>query len=183
VQGLKLEQLSMDERKEMSFIEIAQSILEEKKQGMPFQELTAEIGNFLELPEEELRSRMLQFYTDLNVDGSFLALGENQWGLREWYPFDQVDEEVIAPIPTKKKKKKSKAALEEEDLLLDIEDDEVDFDDDLDDDIEEDESLEALREEEADFEDEDEELLDDDDYDLDDDDDDLDLEEEEEEEE
>ncbi len=181
VQGLKLEQLTMDERKEMSFIEIAQSILEERKQGMPFQELTAEIGNFLELPEEELRSRMLQFYTDLNVDGSFLALGENQWGLREWYPFDQVDEEVIAPIPTKKKKKKSKAALEEEELL-EVEDDEVDFDDDLDDDLAEDESLEALREEEAEFDDEDEELLDDD-YELEDDDDELDLEEEEEEEE
>lgn len=181
--GLKLEQLSMDERKEMSFIEIAQSILEEKKQGMAFQELTAEIAKFLELSDEELRSRMLQFYTDLNVDGSFLALGDNQWGLREWYPFDQVDEEVIAQTPTKKKKKKSKAALEDDDLLLDIEDEELDFDDEIEDDIEEDESLEALREEEADFEDEDEELLDDDDYDLDDDEDELDLEEEEEEEE
>ncbi|WP_430722746.1 DNA-directed RNA polymerase subunit delta [Siminovitchia fortis] len=182
MQGLKLEQLSMDERKEMSFIEIAQSILEEKKQGMPFQELTAEIGKFLELSDEELRSRMLQFYTDLNVDGSFLALGENQWGLREWYPFDQVDEEIITPAPTKKKKKKAKAALEDDELLLDIEEEELDFEDELDDDLEEDESLEALREEEADFNDEDEELLDEDeDYDLDDDE--LDLEEEEEEEE
>lgn len=181
MQGMKLEELSIEQRKEMSFIEIAQSILEEKKQGMPFQELTSEIAKILELSDEESRSRMVQFYTDLNVDGSFLALGENQWGLREWFPFDQVDEEIIAPVPTKKKKKKSKAALEDDDLLLDVEDEELDFDEDLDDDLEEDESLEALREEEAEFEDEDEELLDDDDYELDDDD--LELEEEEEEDE
>lgn len=184
VQGLKLQELSKEERKEMSFIEIAQGILEERKQGMPFEQLTAEIAKFLELSDGELRPRMVQFYTDLNVDGSFLALGENQWGLREWYPFDQVDEEIIAPVP-KKKKKKSKAALEEDDLLLDLEDEELDdFEDELDDDLEEDESLEALREEEAEFEDEDEEILDDEDYELDDDEDedDLDLEEEEEEE-
>ncbi|WP_328588756.1 DNA-directed RNA polymerase subunit delta [Siminovitchia acidinfaciens] len=183
VQGLKLQELSKEERKEMSFIEIAQGILEERKQGMPFQELTAEIAKILELSDEEVRPRMVQFYTDLNVDGSFLALGENQWGLREWYPFDQVDEEIIAPVP-KKKKKKSKAALEDDDLLLDLDDEELDdFEEEEEEDLEEDESLEALREEEAEFEDEDEELLDDDDYELDDDDeDDLDLEEEEEEE-
>jgi len=180
---LKLKELSKEERDEMSFIEIAEVFMEESKEAIPFQELVEKISAVLELSDEELRSRMLQFYTDLNVDGRFLTKGENKWGLREWYPFDQVDEEIITPIKPKKKKKAKKAVDEDDELLIDLEEEELDFDDLEEDEIEEDESLEALREEEAEFEDEDEELLEDEDYDLDDEEEeDLDLEEEEEEE-
>src|SRR5690606_3001052 len=99
----------------MSFIEIAQHIFEEKKEAISFKDLVDEIANYLELSEQEKTTRMLQFYTDLNVDGRFLSLGENRWGLREWYPIDQIDEEIITPIKPKKKKK-AKLALEDDDL-------------------------------------------------------------------
>ncbi|MBW8350005.1 DNA-directed RNA polymerase subunit delta [Bacillus sp. IITD106] len=188
-------QLSKEERKEMSFIEIAQHIFEEKKEAISFKDLVDEIANYLELSEQEKTTRMLQFYTDLNVDGRFLSLGENRWGLREWYPIDQIDEEIITPVKPKKKKK-AKLALEDDDLELEDEDldfdldEDEDFDDTDDLDEEEDESLEALREEEEE-EFEDDELIEDDyeieedeeDLDLDDEDEELDLEEEEEEEE
>ena len=167
----------------MSFIEVAQYIFKERKQAIAFPDLVKEIANFLELSDEELRPRMLQFYTDLNVNGKFLSLGENRWGLRSWYPVDQIDEEVIAPVKTKKKK--AKKVVEEEDVVEDLDDEDLEYDDieeDFEeDDTEEDESLEALREEEEEeFEDED--IIEDDDYEIEDDED-IDEEEEHEEEE
>lgn len=77
---MNLEQLSKDELNEMSFIELAFAILENKKQAIPFQQLLNEIQKILELSDEEIQDKMVQFYTDLNIDGRFLALGENQWG-------------------------------------------------------------------------------------------------------
>lgn len=155
---MKLKGLSQEERKGMSFIEVAQFILEERKEPMSFQELTKEIATILELSESELRSRMLQFYTDLNVEGRFFSLGSNHWGLRKWYPSDQVKEEIVI-TPKKKRKKK---ASEEDDELIEDEDDLYDSDDLDEDDEEDNESLEELREEDDDL---DADLLDED-FDL-----------------
>lgn len=77
-----------------------------KKQVTSFQDLLAEIGAILGLPKEETESKMIQFYTDLNIDGRFISLGDNTWGLRAWYPVDQIDEEVTHTVKTKRKKRK-----------------------------------------------------------------------------
>lgn len=190
---LNLQEIPKEQRKEMSFIEIAQYIFAEKKEPISFKDLVDEIAQFLELGEEETKTRMLQFYTDLNIDGRFITLGENRWGLREWYPSDKIDEEIITPVKPKKKKKK-KRDEEDDELLEDFDDEDLDYDldDDLEDDFdeeddedeEEDESLEALREEEEEEFDEDDELIDEDDYEIvDDEEEDIDLDEEDEEEE
>lgn len=143
-------QLSKEELKEMSLIEIAFQLFEERRETISFQELMDEMAAALELSPNEMQSRMVQFYTDLNVDGRFISLGENRWGLRDWYPIDQIDDEVI--IPTKPKKKKKKAQQDEDDdFIEDLEDEDFDLDEDEDfgdDEEEEDESLEVLREEE-----------------------------------
>ncbi|QQZ09235.1 DNA-directed RNA polymerase subunit delta [Heyndrickxia vini] len=189
---MSLQQLSKEELREMSLIELGYQYLEENKQALSFNELVEEIAKLLGIPMEDIRSRMVQFYTDLNIDGRFISLGENRWGLRTWYPYDQIDEEVTAPVKTKKKKSKKVVEEEDEDLLddedLDYDDlDDFDDEDDLlddDDDEVEDEDFDDLDEDDDDevFED-DEELIGEDDYDLDEEDeeDDLDSEEEEEE--
>ncbi|KRG15860.1 DNA-directed RNA polymerase subunit delta [Virgibacillus soli] len=169
-------QQSKEELQEMSLIELAFQIFEARGEAISFQDLIDEMGANLGLSKDEMREKMVQFYTDLNIDGRFMTLGENRWGLREWYPIDQIDEEVV--MPTKpKKKKKAKKAKDEDELLEDLEEEELDYDledEDLldDEEEEEDESLEALREEEFEEDDEfDDDLLEDDDkdYDLDDD--------------
>lgn len=81
-----------------------------------------------------MEDRIAQFYTDLNIDGRFLALSDQTWGLRSWYPYDQLDEETQPTVKAKKKKAKK---VVEEDLDLD-EFEEVDEDDILLDDAEED---------------------------------------------
>ncbi|MCA1060954.1 DNA-directed RNA polymerase subunit delta [Rossellomorea aquimaris] len=157
---MSLKQLSKEELRQTSFIELAHEILVEKKQAMAFEEVVKEIKGLLEISDDEVRNRLLQFYTDLNIDGRFIAMGDNRWGLREWYPVDQIEEETV---PTMKSSKKKKAKKKDEDLDLD------DFDD-LDD--------EDLDYDDLDDADEDDDLTDDDDdIDVDDADEDLDIDE------
>jgi DNA-directed RNA polymerase subunit delta len=145
VRNVSLKQLSKEELRQTSFIELAHEIMTDKKQAVTFQEVLNEIKSLLEISESEVKSRMVQFYTDLNIDGRFIALGENRWGLREWYPVDQIEEETVPTMKSTKKKKAKKKV--EEDLDLDEFDDldDEDLDEDLDyddlDDTEDDEDL------------------------------------------
>jgi DNA-directed RNA polymerase subunit delta len=147
-----LQEYSKEEVQEMSLIEIAYELLTDKKQAVHFQDIVDETAKLKGLKEKEMKEKIPQFYTDLNIDGRFLAIGENQWGLRIWYPIDQVVEEIVNPVKAKKKKKAKKKAVEEEVMLdgfddpveveleeLDVFDEEDDDDDDLlDDDLDED---------------------------------------------
>ncbi|MEW9500861.1 DNA-directed RNA polymerase subunit delta [Jeotgalibacillus marinus] len=157
---MELKNLSKEELREYSFIEITHYLLVERHEAMSFHDMLNEWKKLLGYNDKEMKARMVQFYTDLNVDGRFISLGENKWGLRTWYPLDQVeDEQVTSEIQTKKKKKtKSKAKKKK------AADEDLDFDnlDDKEDDLVYDESEDA--DDEDDF---DEELVDEDEYDLD----------------
>jgi DNA-directed RNA polymerase subunit delta len=166
---LSLNQYSKEELQEMSFIEIAHELLSEKKQAVSFKDIVDEVSQLLGLSEEEARAKLAQFYTDINIDGRFISLGENRWGLRVWYPVDQTEDETVTTA--KPKKKKAKKALDDDldiDDYDDIDEDDIDYDDldELDED-EEDLLDDDLIDEDLDDE-EDEDLIDDeDDYDLD----------------
>jgi DNA-directed RNA polymerase subunit delta len=181
---VSLEQLSPEEIQEMSMIELAYEILASKKQAISFKELLEEISQLLNLSEEQVSEKIAQFYTELNIDGRFISIGENRWGLKAWYRYEQIDDETTPQIKSKKKKAKVLYG-DEDDLDIDEFDDLDDEDlvyDDLD--VFEDDEEEVLDEEEDfdgldDEEDFDDELLEDEeDFDLGDDDDldeDLDL--------
>jgi len=145
---VSLAQYSKEELKEFSLMEMAYEYLKNSKQPISFHELVNEIKAAADISDEEIRSRLAQFYTDINIDGRFLSLGENRWGLRVWYPVDTAEEEVITAV--KPKKKKAKKVVEEDELEDFDEIDDEDYDD-LDD-----------------FADDEDDLLDDDDDDLDD---------------
>ena len=181
---LSLNQYSMDELKETSWIEIAFELLQEKKQAVSFEELVTDVLKLLKLDKNEVSEKMLQFYTDLNLDGRFLGIGDNRWGLRVWYPVDQAEEDTVTPI--KPRKKKAKKVVEEEiDGFDDIEEEDVfdDFDDEDDDDLLDDDDDFDDDDEDEDFDDDDiiddeDELEIDEDDELDDEDEDEDLDEE-----
>ena len=67
-----------------------------------------EIQKLLGLSNEEVAEKIGQFYTDLNVDGRFISIGDNRWGLKGWYPVEQVEEETVPASKVKKKKGKKK---------------------------------------------------------------------------
>ncbi|SDB81584.1 DNA-directed RNA polymerase subunit delta [Pelagirhabdus alkalitolerans] len=124
---MSLAKLDRDERIEKSMIELAVYVLEEEKKAMNYKDIYDRIAELKEYTEEQKADFFAQFYTDLNLDGRFLTLGKGQWGLKTWYPVEQIDEEITAEpkkkkkkkaAPKKKKKKKEEpvAAEEEEDL-------------------------------------------------------------------
>ena len=149
-------------------VEVAHAILEAKNEVLDFNQLLVEIQEYMELSDEALESRMTRFYTDLNIDGSFISLGDNRWGLREWYPIDSIDEEIATSMEDEelkkpRKKRKKVNAFGSEDDLIDyndddpedeelIDDEDLDSDDldddidvDLDDDVEEEDEIDAYR--------------------------------------
>lgn len=168
MQILSLSQYTKEELKEMSLIEVAYEILSERKQTVSFQGLVSEIAQLQDRTMEEINMQISQFYTDLNVDGRFSTTGENNWGLKDWYPVDQVEDELTNSV--KPKKKKAKKAVEDDlDEFEDLdEDDEDDFDEDDED------NLDTDVDDEDDLDEDDEDDLVEDDFDLDEDDEDED---------
>ena len=171
---MKLANLSKEEVSEMAYIEIANVLLIEKKEAIDFKVMMDKIQKLLGLTDEEVSAKMGQFYTDLNVDGRFISIGDNRWGLKGWYPVEQVEEETVPASKVKKKKKGKKALVDD----FDDEDEVLDFEDleDFDDDDDEDDSLiddfDDIDDIDDDEDDDDEDLIEDeviveDDYDLD----------------
>ncbi|EOP15094.1 DNA-directed RNA polymerase subunit delta [Bacillus cereus BAG2O-3] len=154
---MNFKQYSPEELKECSMIEVVHSVLGDKRQATTFNELVREIAQVLGLSQEQVNAKLAQFYTDLNIDGRFINLGENRWGLRSWYPYEQIDEEIL-PQPKPKKKRKV-----EEDGFDDYIEEDEDFDD-ADGNEEEVEDLDKVLEEE-DGDDDDLDDLDEDDED------------------
>lgn len=87
-----LKQFEGEHLNELSMISVAKAVLEENEEVMAFNDIVIEVAEFIGLDEDEINRRMPQFYTDMNVDGEFISLGENTWGLRTWYPVDSINE-------------------------------------------------------------------------------------------
>ncbi|MBT2732227.1 MULTISPECIES: DNA-directed RNA polymerase subunit delta [Carnobacterium] len=129
---MKLAQFEDQNKDELSMIEVAHAILDQKGEILDFSALLKEVQDFLNINSKEITSKTSQFYTDLNIDGSFISLGENRWGLRSWYPIDFIDEEVTQgnedEAPRRKKRKKASAFVTGEDDI-DYNDDDPEDDD------------------------------------------------------
>lgn len=175
---MSLKQLTDEQIKEMAMVEVAYELFEDGKKPYVFSELVEEIRGLLGLTKQQVEDKIAQFYTDINIDGRFICVGENMWGLRTWYPYEQIEEEIV-PVAKPKKKKSKKADDEDLDEVYDELDEDLDYDelDDFDDVDEEDED------EDFDLDDADDDLDDDDDDDLLDDDEEYDLDDEDDDEE
>ncbi|MDE1549230.1 DNA-directed RNA polymerase subunit delta [Jeotgalibaca caeni] len=147
---MKLTDLEGTNKNELSMIEVAHAILEETSDVMEFNELLVRVQEYLGMSEAELESKMIRFYTNLNIDGSFISLGENRWGLRSWYPIDSIDEEILSSIDEeevkvhrKKRKKLNAFATSEDDDVIDYNDDDPEDTFEADEDEEEDLEVES----------------------------------------
>ncbi len=152
---MELEKFKDANKNELSMIEVAHAILSQNGDVMAFADLINKIPGVLGTSDQEIRDRLAQFYTDLNVDGSFISLGDNLWGLRSWYPFDSIDEALVHSDDDEdddRPRKKVNAFLADasDDDVIDYNDDDpededldADYDSDDDDDDDADPELKA----------------------------------------
>ncbi|WP_411502894.1 DNA-directed RNA polymerase subunit delta [Brevibacillus centrosporus] len=129
---------------EMALVDIAYEILRQTNRTYNFRELMDELVAVRKMTKEQLMAIIAQVYTEINIDGRFVCLGDNIWGLKRWYPTDTV-EETQEGGGTKKKK-----------VILDDDFDDYDTEDDIVEEFEEDDVV--IFEDEEDFVDEDAEI-------------------------
>ncbi len=111
---MSLKEYSREELEVKSMLEIANEILLEEHKAMDFNELYDKTAAFKGFTDEQKQEFIAQFYTDLTVDGRFLMAGSGIWGLKRWYPVDQMDEEVNVAAKKKTKKKKQQKETKKE---------------------------------------------------------------------
>ena len=96
---MKIQDYTKEMVDEKSFIDMAHTLLEEKGTTMNLYDIIDEFKALAHYEDNEhLENRIVQFYTDLNTDGRFLNVGENMWGLRDWYSVDDIEEKIAPTI-------------------------------------------------------------------------------------
>ena len=138
---MNFREMTQEQLREESLIDLAYAILEDRKSAINFNDLLAEIKSYNGMTDAELKERLVQFYTDLNVEGRFLLNQENGWGLREWYKVETIEEETAPTVKTRKKKK-AVDEDEDEDDILELDEEDVVFEEDFDEFVDEDEDEE-----------------------------------------
>ena len=125
---MKIQDYTKEMVDEKSFIDMAYTLLHDKGSTMNLDDIIDEFKSLGNYEYDEIENRIVQFYTDLNTDGRFLNVGENQWGLRDWYSVDDIEEKIA---PTIQKFDILDDDDEEDENLKLLGDDEMDDDDDI----------------------------------------------------
>ncbi|KPV42792.1 DNA-directed RNA polymerase subunit delta [Alicyclobacillus ferrooxydans] len=114
---------SADEIQQLPLVEIAYELLKAKKEPIYFRDIMEEIRTLRGMTEEEAMDVIARLYTEINIDGRFIHLGQNVWGLRRWYPVEKANER---PQSSKRFVRSSGDAFSDDDELLDDYDEEED---------------------------------------------------------
>ncbi|MCO6332579.1 DNA-directed RNA polymerase subunit delta [Staphylococcus epidermidis] len=125
---MKIQDYTKEMVDEKSFIDMAYTLLNDKQTTMNLYDIIDEFKSLGRYEYEDIENRIVQFYTDLNTDGRFLNVGENLWGLRDWYSVDDIEEKIA---PTIQKFDILDDEDEEDQNLKLLGDDDADEDDDI----------------------------------------------------
>nr|WP_027415242.1 DNA-directed RNA polymerase subunit delta [Aneurinibacillus terranovensis] len=158
--------LEPEKVREMAMVDLSYNILAQAKKPYYYRDLYKELTDLKNLSDQEAMDLIAQVYTEINLDGRFICLGENLWGLKRWYLVETQEESAEGAL-------RGKFVLDDDDDDYDDEEDEVpDYDSILvgtNDDDTDDQDIEAdpdsfdddeVDETDEEFEDEEEEEID-----------------------
>jgi DNA-directed RNA polymerase subunit delta len=77
-----------------SMLDCAYEVMVGVKKGMTFQDLYEGLAKQLSMSDDEKKSHLGEFYTELTLDGRFVALTDNFWDLRARHTYDKVHIDV-----------------------------------------------------------------------------------------
>lgn len=149
----QIQTLTPEQTAEIAMVDLAYMLLVESSEALSFQDMMNRIAAIKNMNQEEIDQMIVQIYTEINLDGRFVNIGNGNWGLKNWYPVEQFDDTVQTVT-----KSKRKAVVEDD--FEDLE--EFELDDDFVDEFDEDEVFDE-DEEAVDELDEDEEIAEEDD--------------------
>src|SRR5690625_6234617 len=86
---MSIKEIEQNEIDKLSLVDFAYEYLIKENKEFNFLEIFNEVAKVKGLSETAKENKLAQFYTDLNIDGRFTALGSNNWGLKRWYPKSQ----------------------------------------------------------------------------------------------
>ena len=114
-------------------LDVAYDILVASDKSLAFSDILNQVAKSLDMSEEDVRSKMSQFYTNLSVDGRFVCCTDNHWEVRERVPFDQVHIDMNDAYNEKDDSDDDiaeddieKELGEEEETSIEVKDDEID---------------------------------------------------------
>ncbi len=70
--------------------DVAYTYLSKRKREIEFAKLWAEVSKTMKIPEEKLKRKKSQFYSELMLDNRFASLENNKWDLRNRRKYDEV---------------------------------------------------------------------------------------------
>lgn len=119
--------ISLDPKQieELSLVDLAYVILRQTNKTFHYRDLMMQVARLKGLTEAQVNEVIARLYTEINIDGRFLCIGSNVWGLKRWYPTDKTAAEKAAGG----KKFVRKDIDEDDDEFYDDEDEDVFTDD------------------------------------------------------
>lgn len=72
-----------------SMANAAYEIISKRKKPVAFDKLFDEVAKSLGMSDEEKTKCIAKCYTQLTIDGRFIATGDNKWDLKSRYSFDK----------------------------------------------------------------------------------------------
>ena len=146
---------------ELSLIELAVKVLEQRDTPININELIEEVLKLKNINDEN-KTYATKLYVDITTSSKFVFLGEGMWDLKSRQPLEVFDRDGAAFI---KPEDEYKEPEEEKEFTEDFDEDE-ESDYDLDDDEDEDDE-DSDKDEDEDEDDEDDVIVEDEDYDED----------------
>lgn len=81
-----------EEVAQLPLVELAFELLKARKEPYYFRDMMREIQELRGMTEEQVMDVIARLYTEINIDGRFVCVGQNVWGLKRWYPVDKTGE-------------------------------------------------------------------------------------------
>ncbi len=130
---MKLNEIPKDELELMGYDDIAALVLQESGKKMKLRDIFKKVCEALDLPEETVDERLLDFFELMSINKKFIMLKNGFWDLQSKHKLDVViedDEEDEDIIEEDEDEEDEIIEEEDEDIFYDKDDETDDVDDD-----------------------------------------------------